>query len=572
MALFIEIFPIKLREAFFCGSMLRGPAFFYNYFFILQGNFDRIIFRYLYALKESFWEPNPLAVTPLYNCCMHKVSSGCQDILSIANHSYKVNAAMVFQKCPQYSIVGNSVNIHPTVNEAASIFTRAGKQVYLVGGAVRDLIRGRKAKDWDLATDALPEEVIDLFRNRRIQKHNEHIQCFVIPTGIKHGTVTVHYRGFNMEVTTFRSESGYSDGRRPDKVEFGSSMEEDLSRRDFTMNAAAYKLPSGPLLDPFNGRGDIEKHIIRCVGNPEERFSEDGLRPVRALRFASQLNFTVDRNALAAIPGALALTAKVAPERIRDELDKILAAEKPSTSLLLMEETGLLKLLLPELAACRGVEQKGFHQFDVLDHSLLACDFAAAEGMGEEVRLAALYHDTGKPGTVETGADGVRTFYRHEKESSALTRNLMLRFKYPNAITDRVCHLIEEHMFHYDETWTDAAVRRFIIRAGEDNLRDLYDLRRADAYGMAKIKPPPAALLPLIERIETILAQSRALSLRDLAISGRELIKLGIPPGKHMGIILNELLEAVLEDPGQNTKETLVAIARNIYQRYLNPL
>ena len=478
-----------------------------------------------------------------------------------------------------YSIVKTSVNIHPTVKEVSAIFTQAGKQVFLVGGAVRDLLRGQKIKDWDLATDALPGEVIALFRrgSPAVQKSGQQAglrpRSFVVPTGIKHGTVTVHFDGLAMEVTTFRSESGYSDGRRPDKVEFGSSMEADLSRRDFTVNAAAYRLPSGPLLDPFDGQGDIKKRIIRCVGNPEERFSEDGLRPVRAMRFTSQLDFSVEEKTLAAIPGALPLTAMVAAERIRDELDKIIASDKPSTALLLMEKTGLLNLLVPELAACRGVEQDrthgfSYHHFDVLDHSLLACDYAASKGNSQELRMAALYHDIGKPQAAQTDKDGFRTFYKHEKKSVFLTRQLMLRFRYLNAVTDSVCHLIEEHMFHYDSAWTDAAVRRFIIRVGEENLPDLYALRRADSYGQAGKEAPPDLLFPLSSHVEKILAQGKALSLKDLVISGKDLIDSGMQPGKHMGIILKELLEAVLDDPELNTREKLLEIAGKINSRY----
>jgi len=462
------------------------------------------------------------------------------------------------------------VKIHPTVKETAAILAGAGKNVYLVGGAVRDLLRGRKAKDWDLATDALPEEVIALFHRKK------GLGSFVVPTGIKHGTVTVHFKGLAMEVTTFRSEFGFSDRRRPDRVEFGNSIEVDLSRRDFTMNAAAYRLPSGPLVDPFDGRKDIKKHLIRSVGKPEERFSEDGLRPLRALRFASQLGFTPDSELLSAISGAIPFTVKVATERIRDEIDKILSTDSPSTALLLMEKTGLLGLLIPELAACRGVRQDrngfGFHHFDVLDHSLFACNFAARDFSNYEddktsdtqtrlVRcLAALYHDIGKPVTAQMSEDGW-TFYRHEKESARLARDILLRFRYPNAVIDRVCHLVEEHMFSYTENWTDAAVRRFVIRAGEENLSDLFALRRADIYGMAGHEPRWDTLLPLHNRIEEVLAHSRALSLKDLAISGNDLISLGIPPGKTIGIILNELLEAVLEDPDLNTKEKLMEIA-----------
>ena len=454
------------------------------------------------------------------------------------------------------------------------MLNRAGKQVYLVGGAVRDMLRGEKSHDWDLASDALPDELIYLFskdKNRHIERG---IRCFVVPTGLKHGTVTLHFKGLEIEITTFRSESGYSDGRRPDEVVFGTSIEADLSRRDFTMNAIAYKLPKGPLVDIYDGRGDINRRLIRCVGRPEERFSEDGLRPIRALRFASQLGFSVDGNILSAIPGALPLIARLAFERIRDEIDKIILSEKPSTALLLMEKTGLLKLILPELAACRGVEQKGMHKFDVLDHSLKACDFAAMDSSfsGEKsliLRMAALYHDIGKYPTAKKDENGVWTFYGHERESARLVRDICLRLRYPNAVTEKLCHLIEEHMFNYNESWTDAAVRRFIIRVGEENLKSLYALRRADACAMTGEEVSAFFLLPLIKRVEKILSESTAFKLKDLTVSGKDLIAIGVPPGKYMGIILNDLMDAVIEDPELNTRDKLLEIAWKMHQRYL---
>ena len=476
------------------------------------------------------------------------------------------------------------MNIHPTVKEAASIFINAGKQVYLVGGAVRDILRRGRANDWDLATDAKPEEVIELFsrpKGGRTAGNKNKIRSFVIPTGIKHGTVTLHYRDLKMEVTTFRSESGYSNFRHPDRVSFGVSMEEDLSRRDFTMNAAAYKLPKGPLVDPFDGRGDIKNSLIRCVGNPLERFSEDALRPMRAMRFASQLNFNVDQNLLDAIPAVLPLTKMVAVERIRDEMDKILVTDKPSIALGLMEKTGLLELLIPELAACRGVKQdrvnnSGYHKFDVLDHSLLGSDYASIDrtyyegGNPLHVRLAVLYHDIGKATTAEPDGHGGWTFHGHDRESSKIARKILRRFKYPNALIEKVCILIDEHMFNYQENWSDAAVRRFIIRSGEENLRDLYSLRRADAFGTTGIEPSSSFLLPMMNRMEKILSEKKALSLKDLAVSGKDLIKIGISPGKYMGIILEELLNTVIEDPELNTMEKLLEIAEKINNRYKN--
>jgi putative nucleotidyltransferase with HDIG domain len=445
----------------------------------------------------------------------------------------------------------DKLRIDPVVLEAAAKFTRAGKQVFLVGGAVRDLLRGKPAKDWDLATNARPEEVIPLFRR-------------VIPTGIKHGTVTVRYKGHSLEVTAFRTEAGYSDGRRPDQIRYAASIEEDLSRRDFTMNAIALEIPSLRLVDPFDGQGDIKRRLIRCVGNPQERFAEDGLRPLRALRFAAQLGFDIDGPTLEAVPHVLSVSAKVSPERVRDEFDRIIASPSPSSALLLMEKTGLLALFFPELSQCRGIEQKGFHHFDVLDHSLLACDYAARNSAPQRVRLAALFHDIGKPSTRRMGEDGVWTFYRHEAESVLLARRLMERLRYPNALIDQTAHLIGEHMFHYEPVWKDAAIRRFIVKAGEENLEDLYALRRADSYAAAGREPPADLLLSLQERVRVALAQGRAFSLKDLAVAGADLMAIGVKPGPRMGIILGELLETVLDDPAQNTREQLLKIAGNL--------
>ncbi|MDR0999042.1 MAG: HD domain-containing protein, partial [Treponema sp.] len=443
-----------------------------------------------------------------------------------------------------------------------------GKQLYLVGGAVRDHFRGKKAQDWDLATDALPEEVIALFQRPRQGDPGGKARGFVVPTGIRHGTVTVHYRGRELEVTTFRTESDYLDGRHPDKVSFAGTIEEDLSRRDFTMNAIALKLPEGKRVDPFDGIGDIRGKIIRCVGNPLDRFGEDGLRPLRALRFAAQLGFELDRPTLEAIPKTLEVAARVSPERVRDELDKIIASPSPSLAFRLMEETGLLELFLPELAACRGVEQKGCHRFDVLDHSLLACDYAARQSYPEDVRLAALFHDIGKPLTRKADEQGIWTFHRHEQVSAEMSGRIMNRLRYSNARINLVRHLVAEHMFHYEETWRDGAVRRFVIRVGEENLENLYRLRRADTYGTSGTEPAPENLAPLVSRVDAVMAEGKALSLKDLAVSGKDLIGAGIQPGKHMGIILQELLEAVVDDPELNSREKLLEIAGKINSRY----
>jgi putative nucleotidyltransferase with HDIG domain len=449
-----------------------------------------------------------------------------------------------------------NMEIDPVLKEIAAVFASHNKKVFLVGGAVRDMLRGAESHDFDLATDAAPEEVVAMFRA-------------VIPTGIKHGTVTVRHQGLSVEVTTFRTEADYLDGRRPSRVAYAATIEADLARRDFTMNAIAAPLPGGkPLVDPFDGIGDIKRGVIRSVGEARERFSEDGLRPLRALRFVAQLGFAIEEKTLAAIKPCLEITAKVSPERTRDELDKIVAAPKPSGAFLLMEKTGLLELILPELSVCRGVEQKGLHRFDVFDHSLLACDFAAQRHEPLAVRLAALFHDIGKPATRTLGAGGVWTFYQHEKTSASLCRALMTRLRYSGAMIDEVTHLIAEHMFHYEDIWTGAAVRRFIQRVGVEHLDALYRLRLADASAIIGREVPADYLAALVSRVDAALAESAALSLKDLALTGRDLIAIGVKPGPHIGIILNELLESVLDDPELNTHEKLLEIAGKLNQRY----
>lgn len=463
------------------------------------------------------------------------------------------------------SNLGRSLSLPVTLGgrlrEIALLFRDRGRQLYLVGGAVRDMFRGQSPKDWDLATDAVPAEVLEMFRGITPR-------ASVIPTGIKHGTVTLHYRGGEYEITTFRSESDYRDGRHPESVRFAKTIEEDLSRRDFTMNSIALSLPGGEAVDPYGGLEDIKKGRIRCVGKALDRFAEDGLRPMRALRFAAQLGYQVEDSTLEAIRPSLDVTAKVSRERIRDELDKIIASPRPSAAFRLMETTGLLELLAPELSACRGIEQKGYHRFDVLDHSLLACDYAAGKEYPQEVRLAALLHDIGKPEVRQKDEAGIWTFYQHEKHSARMARDLMTRLRYPNAQIDKVCRLVDCHMFHYDDSWGEGAVRRFIIRVGEENLEDIYRLRRADTYGMAGNEGPPENLTGLISRVDRVLAGNHALSLKDLAISGGDLINAGIQPGRHMGIILKELLETVVDDPASNNRETLLNIALRFNGKY----
>ena len=445
------------------------------------------------------------------------------------------------------------------------IFSQNGFEAYLVGGAVRDVLLGKEASDWDVTTNAKPDQVMKIFNK-------------VIPTGIDHGTVTVHFMKKEIEVTTFRTESDYSDGRHPDKVEYTGKIEEDLGRRDFTMNAIAASLFDGKIVDPYGGQADIEKKIIRTVGNPSDRFMEDGLRPIRAIRFASKLNFSIEKYTYLEIfeKEIHKKIQSVSVERFRDEFMKIMSSPIPSVGLKLLEQTGLMALLLPEVMDCRGCIQKddrGYHQFDVMDHNIYACDGAPIEK--PFIRLAAFLHDVGKPAAkIQRTIDGlvINNFYNHEFYSSEITKKLMTRMKFSNAEISYVTHLIQNHMFHYESNWTDSAVRRFIIKIGKENLNDLIDLRLADMYGKynqpVRLHDSQACnlLIELKDRVSALLEQDNALSLKDLKINGNDLILLGVK-GRQIGIILNDLFQTVIDDPKMNTKEKLLEISKNLIEK-----
>ena len=473
-------------------------------------------------------------------------------------------------------MITKKIKLDSTLIEFGKVFFQAGYKAYLVGGAVRDMLMKVPAHDWDVATNATPQDVIKLFK-------------FVVPTGIEHGTVTVHYKGNEIEVTTFRTEAGYSDGRHPDSINYAATIEEDLARRDFTMNAIAASLEDGAITDPYGGQDDIKNKLIRTVGAAHERFMEDGLRPVRALRFASKLGFSIEKNTYSEIfkEEIQAKAASISIERFRDEFEKIMASPKPSVGLKLLEESGLLDIFIPEFKICRGCIQsdyRAFHKFDVLDHLFYACDGAPADKLN--VRLAALFHDIGKPAAKkilhETVLDGEKndgskkeietiTFYNHEAFGEKITQKLMTRLKFSNDMISNVCHLVKEHMFHYESNWSEAAVRRFIIRVKPECMEDLYDLRLADMYGMynekvdVRYSESVKLLLELKARVEKELSKKTVLSLKSLAVNGRDLMQLGIPAGKELGRILNELLECVIEDPAMNNKEMLIETAKKIF-------
>ncbi|HQA98906.1 MAG TPA: HD domain-containing protein [Candidatus Dojkabacteria bacterium] len=468
-----------------------------------------------------------------------------------------------------------TIHLPNYVQKVARILIKEGYECYLVGGAVRDIVLGRKPHDYDLATNALPDEMLNMFPKS-------------ISTGAKFGTVIVlvqdeHGETYEVETTTFRSEAGYIDGRWPSSVKFVDEIDQDLGRRDFTFNAMAIDLSKLDLddgkeekeveiYDPFDGIGDIKKKVVRAVGTPLERFKEDGLRSFKACRMAAQFGFTIEEQTLEAIKESRAVAENISMERIRDEFMKMLLnSPKPSVGIELMRETGLLQIFMPELTEGVGVEQKLFHADDVYYHAIKTCD--AAE---DSVKLVALLHDIAKPRTDM----GNGHFYGHDRMGADMAEQIMKRMKFPKSEIERTKKLIANHMFYYPHIeegmsneekeniemhrWSDSAVRRFIQRVGEENIDDLFKLRMADAQSNPYTSFKPDEITILQKRISDVRHQDMALKVTDLNITGKDLEQLGVGKGPKMGEILRELLERVLDDPLLNTKEKLSEIVKEI--------
>lgn len=427
---------------------------------------------------------------------------------------------------------------------------QAGHEAYLVGGGIRDLLLGRShAKDWDLATSATPEQIQSLFEHS-------------VPTGVKHGTITVLLNDQKIEVTTFRTEGPYTDGRHPDWVRMPSTLQEDLGRRDFTINAFAYDPKKELLHDLHKGLEDLRAKRLKTVGDPDKRFQEDGLRPFRGIRLAAVLEFTLADDVLPAMRRARDTVARVAPERLRDELMKLLAASKPSTGIEMLREANLLDLVLPELLEGYKMPQNRWHAYDVYEHSLRSLDAAPQEQ--PIVRLAALLHDVGKPRT-RFEIDGEGKFYGHEHVGAVLADQMLERLRFSKTEREFVSHLISEHMFLYRPEWSEATVRRFIKRVGPEHLPALFALRDADDYAHGTGFSSRPDLDELEDRIKGIQDRAEALGIKDLAIDGDDVMReLDIPPGPRVGRVLRELLERVLEDPTQNDRDTLLRLSRDI--------
>ncbi len=433
-----------------------------------------------------------------------------------------------------------------------TILKKAGFKCYIVGGAVRNSVAGFTPKDYDLTTDARPSDVMSLFRR-------------TVPTGIEHGTVSILMGKEQYEITTFRTESTYSDSRHPDSVRFADNIEEDLSRRDFSMNALAWDISSSKMIDRYHGVDAIRNGIIQAIGNPAERFREDALRILRAVRFVAQLGFTIETSTYLAASEAVQNITSISIERIRDELTKIIQGRYCADAFILLQKMNILKYVLPELEACVGVGQKGSHSFDVFLHSIYACEGASADNL--IVRIAALLHDVGKVPCRKIDTEGNISFHHHENKGADIAEEMLQHLRFPRSVIKEVTHLIRQHMFHYTEDWTDAAVRRFIARTGENNLDNLFELRFADSYGMNREKVSAAAYNSFRKRIRQQIDQNHALTLKDLKVNGNQLAESGIPRSPVMGVIFGELLDTVLDDPLLNTREELTEIALNIYRR-----
>lgn len=445
---------------------------------------------------------------------------------------------------------------------------QAGKRAWIVGGCVRDTLLGKPASDWDVATDARPNELLRLFPR-------------AIPTGIAHGTVTVVVHGHDAsgaretrhyEVTTLRGEAGYSDGRRPDEITFVDDITADLARRDFTVNAMAVDPTTGTIVDPFSGHADMASKTLRAVGDPLERFSEDGLRVLRAARFSATLGFELEPRTYAAIEPTLGTYRKVSAERVRDEWIKTMKATKPSRAFDIMRATGILAVTCPELMEGVGMEQNRYHSYDVWTHALSCLDACVGDPI---LRIAALLHDVGKPRTrARSPKTNDYTFYDHDKVGAEIADPILLRLRFSNDERARIVSLVRHHLFHYDG-WSDSAVRRWIRRVGKDRIEDLYALNEADLRGKGPIfkEADLAALTLLRAHVDKVLREGTALSTRDLAINGKDLMKeLGLVPGPGIGKMLDELLEAVTSDPAVNERASLLALAKELRDKDREPL
>lgn len=436
--------------------------------------------------------------------------------------------------------------IPPKAEYILQTLEKAGYEAYVVGGCVRDCILGRNPNDWDITTSARPEQVKALFRR-------------TVDTGLVHGTVTVMLEKEGFEVTTYRVDGEYEDGRHPKEVSFTASLTEDLKRRDFTINAMAYN-PTRGLVDLFDGTGDMQEKVIRCVGNPMERFTEDALRILRAVRFSAQLGFSIAENTWQGLICLAPNLRHVSAERIQTELLKLLVSPHPDY-LRRAYETGITKIILPEFDACMETQQNTPHHcFSVGEHTLKSlCNIRA----DKVLRLTMLLHDIGKPMVKRTDENGRDHFKTHGPEGEKMAVRILRRLKLDNDTIGKVSRLIKWHDFRPNPDMV--SVRRAVHKVGEDLFSMYLEVQRADILAQSQYRREEklARLAAVQACYEEILNQKQCLSLKDLAITGKDLIEQGYRPGKEIGTTLNALLEHVLEFPEDNTKEILRKLAEN---------
>jgi poly(A) polymerase/tRNA nucleotidyltransferase (CCA-adding enzyme) len=436
------------------------------------------------------------------------------------------------------------------VSCVTSTLQNAGHEAYLVGGCVRDLLRGKKPKDWDITTNATPEEIVGLFPHAFYE--NDFGTVGVVTEGVKDKTLEV------IEVTTYRLEASYTDSRHPDSVAFSKHLEDDLKRRDFTINAIACNVSKGRIIDPYKGQEDLERKVVRAVGNPKERFNEDALRIIRAVRLATELGFTISHETAEAITEFAPSLQKIAKERIRDEFIRIILSDNPMQGMILSQKLGILRYIIPDLERGIGIRQNQAHVFDVWEHNLRTLQHAADKKWGLEIRLAALLHDISKPETRQWAKDrNDWTFHGHDVIGSRITRKILTTLKFPKKTVGKVAKLVRWHMFFSDpEKVTLSAVRRLMRNVGREDVWDLMNLRICDRIGTGRPKEQPYRFRKYKAMVEEVMRDP--ISVKMLGINGNEIMKLlDLPPGPKIGHILHALLEEVLEDPKRNTREYL---------------
>ncbi len=420
-------------------------------------------------------------------------------------------------------------------------FHKAGYEIYAVGGSVRDILMDRPTRGWDFTTNATPEETLTLFPDSFYDN--------------QFGTVGIKISDDIYEVTTYRSEKEYKDHRHPDKIQWGKTLEEDLSRRDFTINAIAYD--GKTFMDPYHGHADLKNKIIRTVGDANERIEEDSLRMMRAVRIASELGFMIEPETLAAMKTNAPLISDISAERIHDELLRILASPFAADGILLLKQTGLLKIIIPELDSAFAIGQKSpsrHHIYDVGTHSVMALKNCPTKD--PVVRLATLLHDIGKVPTYKVDEKGIITFYNHEMVSTKLTKHILARLKFSRKDTEKILTLIRWHQFTVDERQTDSALRRFIRHVGKENLSDMLALRTGDRLGGGAAETSWRMEL-FKKRLDEV--QKQPFTIADLKINGFDIMKaLNCKPGPIIGKVLNDLFSKVESGKLQNEREILL--------------